>query len=525
MASSMIRVLTVVLALGILGAGAWLRVVDLGARPMHADESVHAEKFRELWISGRYTYDPDEYHGPTIYYAALPVVMAAGRRSFADVTEQDLRLGVALVSMLVLLLPWMLVRELRGTGALIASALLALSPSLVFYSRYFIQEAFLALFTLGFLICLARYVETRAPAWIRRTGILAGLMFATKETAVFPLVTALVALPTLRSSAQRGAPPVSALHLLGALGTGVLVAGFLISGFFTNPGAVLDLPRSYLPWISRAHGTDLHQQPWFFYLSLMFWRPGTRSPNWTEGLLVALAVYGFALIVAGSRLPKPVPAPIRYIGWNALLLTLIYSAVPYKTPWCVLSLVVLYAVVGGYAASVLLSSRAKVLKAAACIAVPLGLLHMFTLAKAAALEYPADPRNPYVYAHTSPDLLNLVERVKAVAAAQPEGLGTTVQVVHDDRYIWPLPWYLRDMPRVGYWSGEIPRDLFAPIVVASEKYDEELTRRLDPTHLMTGFFALRRGVHLQVWIEMEAWKRYLESRPRPTEHQSGISSP
>ena len=48
------------------------RTIDLGRRPMHADESVQAAIFRGLWLEGRYAYDPDEFHGPTMPYATLP---------------------------------------------------------------------------------------------------------------------------------------------------------------------------------------------------------------------------------------------------------------------------------------------------------------------------------------------------------------------------------------------------------------------------------------------------------------------
>jgi predicted membrane-bound mannosyltransferase len=41
----------------VLLAGA-LRLPDLAARPMHADEAVHADKFATLLEGGGYAYDP-----------------------------------------------------------------------------------------------------------------------------------------------------------------------------------------------------------------------------------------------------------------------------------------------------------------------------------------------------------------------------------------------------------------------------------------------------------------------------------
>ena len=50
----------------ILGAGAALRLPQLGLKPMHTDEAVQADILMEARESGRYRYDPTEYHGPTL---------------------------------------------------------------------------------------------------------------------------------------------------------------------------------------------------------------------------------------------------------------------------------------------------------------------------------------------------------------------------------------------------------------------------------------------------------------------------
>ncbi len=61
----------------ILLAGA-LRFPGLGARPMHADEAVHADKFGTLLEGGGYVYDPSDYHGPSLYYLTLPSAWLQG---------------------------------------------------------------------------------------------------------------------------------------------------------------------------------------------------------------------------------------------------------------------------------------------------------------------------------------------------------------------------------------------------------------------------------------------------------------
>ena len=60
-----------------LVAAVWLRVGDLETRPLHNDEAINARKLAQLRDGGGYRYDPHEYHGPTLYYLALPVLRVA----------------------------------------------------------------------------------------------------------------------------------------------------------------------------------------------------------------------------------------------------------------------------------------------------------------------------------------------------------------------------------------------------------------------------------------------------------------
>ena len=38
---------------------------------MHNDEAVNAIKFGKLWEGSGYKYDPNEHHGPSLYYATV----------------------------------------------------------------------------------------------------------------------------------------------------------------------------------------------------------------------------------------------------------------------------------------------------------------------------------------------------------------------------------------------------------------------------------------------------------------------
>src|SRR5262245_28171423 len=159
-----------------------LRCPHLAQRPMHNDEAVNAIKFGHLWEHGQYEYDPNEHHGPTLYYATLAVARLTSSPDFEHLTEIKLRLIPVFFSLgLVFFLP--LLWDGLGCKALVWAAILtAVSPSMVFYSRYYIHEMLLVLFTFVALAAGWRYWQSRKIGWAILLGASVGLMYATKET-------------------------------------------------------------------------------------------------------------------------------------------------------------------------------------------------------------------------------------------------------------------------------------------------------------------------------------------------------
>src|SRR5206468_4093392 len=94
---------------------------------------------------------------------------------------------------LILLLP--LIADGLGRGATFCAAVLtAVSPAMVFYSRYYIHEMLLVFFTLLALCAGWRYIRSRKLGWALLAGAAIGLMQVTKETFIFTLVAAVLAL-------------------------------------------------------------------------------------------------------------------------------------------------------------------------------------------------------------------------------------------------------------------------------------------------------------------------------------------
>ncbi len=135
----------------LVAAGALaFRLPTLGERPMHADEAVQAAIVRDLWQQGHYEYNPDEFHGPTMPYATLPSAWLGSATTFAETSEWTYRIVPVLFGVGVILLVWLLGDALGKPAAVCAAVLAAVSPAMVFYSRYFIHETLLVFFTMSF---------------------------------------------------------------------------------------------------------------------------------------------------------------------------------------------------------------------------------------------------------------------------------------------------------------------------------------------------------------------------------------
>src|SRR3989442_328614 len=172
--------------LAIAGALA-LRVPHLDTRPLHNDEAVNAVKVSELWEQGRYAYDPDEHHGPTLHYATLPFLWLSGARNSDELADATLRLAPVVSGVGLILLLLLLADGLGRHAVAWAAIFTAISPAMVFYSRYFIHEMLLVFFTALTLGAGWRYAQTLSARWAMVAGAGVGLMFATKETFVITL--------------------------------------------------------------------------------------------------------------------------------------------------------------------------------------------------------------------------------------------------------------------------------------------------------------------------------------------------
>lgn len=132
----------------ILLAGLLFRWLDLGARPLHHDESIHAMMsfyFYDAPDQNFYKYDP-VYHGPLLYNIYRFVYEVFGA------TDWSARFPMALLGSLALLIPLAFRRYLTSDAVFASITALAISPTLAFWSRFAREDFYVIggmLLTLG----------------------------------------------------------------------------------------------------------------------------------------------------------------------------------------------------------------------------------------------------------------------------------------------------------------------------------------------------------------------------------------
>ena len=160
----------------LVAVAAAMRLWDLGSRALHHDESLHAQYAWNLYTGEGFRHDP-MMHGPFQMEAIAGVFFALGD---SDYTARlvSAAAGIALVA-----LPFFFRHRLGRLGAIFASAMLAFSPTLLYFSRFARNDVIMAVWALGLVISMWRYLDEGKPRYLYAASVFLALAFTTKETA------------------------------------------------------------------------------------------------------------------------------------------------------------------------------------------------------------------------------------------------------------------------------------------------------------------------------------------------------
>jgi len=466
----------------IISIAATFRLKDLAKRPMHTDEAVHAVKFGMLLEEGYYRYDPNEYHGPTLNYFTLIPVWLSSIHKFVDVQETTLRIVPAFFGIVLVLLTWFLVKGLGNTAVYFSAFFTAISPAMVFYSRYYIQEILFICFIFGFLISVYRYLEKPSIPWAISAGLFLGLMHATKETFVIFLFAMLLSLGLLivtqkdfRHQFFRFIKSINIKHVLIFILSSVIISVLFFSSFFTNLKGIID------------------------------------SVAWA--IVGVYASFSNRIKVLFNK------ELLKFITFYTIILTFVFSAIPYKTPWNILGFLHGYILLAGIGISFIWQLvNKKVYRIIFFIFLFLGFCYLMLQSIRAIDVYCASPLNPYVYSHPDMQIYDLIDQVDEIVRAQPEGNNIYIEVIYPESNYWPLPWYFRKYPNVGWWDHVEESIPAAPIILIAPELESALIHKLYELPppgkrdlyipLFENYFELRPGAEIRGYVRKDVWDRY-----------------
>jgi uncharacterized protein (TIGR03663 family) len=288
-----------------------VRLLELGERPFHHDESQDAYFSWIFFTQGDYRYQPI-LHGPLRFYLTSASFLAFG------VSDFTARLAPALMGTAMVALPWGLRDQLGRGAAFVAAVLLAVGPTYLYYSRFAREDIYIACLTLALLVVVFRFLAAprrHQPAVI---GALLAASFATKESTfitVFVAGTFFLAV-AVREGRRGGGPVLRAVAAVGweswawALAAFAATFTILFTTFLTHPAGLWDgLYEGLAYWLGQ-HEVGRGGEPWFFYLVVLF---GHEWPT--------LALGGVGAVVA-LRQPTVLRA---FLVWMFALSLVVYS--------------------------------------------------------------------------------------------------------------------------------------------------------------------------------------------------------
>ena len=521
------RVAYVAVLVAVVGLSLALRLPGLEAKPLHSDEGVNGWFTLRLYWWNVYRYQPSDYHGPFLYYVNLVFFWLLGP------TDRALRLGTALAGSTAILALIPARRWMGSVGTLVAGLLLATGPAMVYFSRTVIHEVYLVLFTLLWAAALLRYAEKPSVRWGSVAALACILCFANKETAI--LTTGCLGLSAGAAWALGKAPvdprdpdPFGGRARWESLRAWTVgqplawAAGFVIFGavlvlffssFFSYGRGVTGFFTAFTPWLEHGSTGRNQGKPFLYFYEVM-----SLSQGWA--LWAALPVAAWALV-------RRHRVGIALVTW-ALSAFVVYSSIPYKTPWCVLNIDLPVFLLCGWGAQqawlvVSESSRPVALRAAATLGMLLPLTALPGLwtetAEANADAYD-DSERPYVYVQTVRGIFDMISDHLGVGAAMGgDGLGPQVVNVEAKN---PARWYLItrgwDHDRTDYLKKAPSADKVedADIVAAAGKH-QRTTRKIveaDPGEWHLETYPLRPGWKVSVWYREALWQAYEQAGGR-----------
>ncbi len=481
----------------ILLIGFAFRFILLNIKPPHFDEGINGWFVDQMIKLGYYRYDPTNYHGPLHFYILLFFKTLMGRNLWA------LRVSASAFGFASIYLLLKLEKYLGRPTAYLAAFFCAISPGMIFYSRYSIHETELLFFS---LLALDGYFRHQLEAdkkslWLMGIG-LAG-MIVTKETFFVHAACFILAILSLRFYEKffPSTDRVSRVNsnylksdLYRVIGANILIIYLFYSGFTLHNQGAIDFFKAFAPWFQTGTAGNGHGKPFEYWGKLFFQYEGAAF----AGILSLV----FLLPKANQR--------VRLIGIYGIGIFLAYSIVNYKTPWCIIELIWPFHIVFAYCL-VRWASLQKTRKIYATLLV--SVFAIPSIAKSVTLNFRdfVDEKEPYVYVQTFSPIMEVMGFLNDLVAHDPSKQYMPISIYMESS--WPLPWLLGDFTSAGYPSPtNISPQADAPLILIDSKSRFLLETKLKNKYFTKKFRLRSAQDEVMAYFDQTVFKNYFEPK-------------
>jgi len=446
------RVHVAVGAVTLLGLAA--RLYDLGGRAAHWDEARVAYWILDYTQTGNYEYDAI-IHGPFYHHVNGALFGLFGPSDFS------IRLAVAVLGGLFPLVALLFRGRLRDLEVAALACLLAVTPTILYYTRFMRGDPVVAMGMFAAFAFLVRAADTGHRRHVHAAAVAIALAFTAKENALVYLVTwvgatALLLDHRLLASAFRvegDRAAVVGTHVRSALGTlrrywktlGIAVVEFLVvivyfyaprAGSRDGPGLRkafrdLDTLVEMFPAVVEAATVGAGQELWETWVSgghrghayLPYLSSFSKSLAYGAAGLCLLAVVGFLADRYSDDGPSDLVSFCFYWGFVSVLGYPIITDI--TAPWATLHAVVPLAVPAAVGARVVVdwgmraAASDRTLRAAVAAVVLLAAVGQLAVVGVVGVyaDDQSEDNELVQYAQPADDFSPVMDRLGAVAPA------------------------------------------------------------------------------------------------------------
>ncbi len=178
------------------------------------------------------------------------------------------------------------------------------------------------------------------------------------------------------------------------------------------------------------------------------------------------------------RYVAPSDPRLRYLAIYGCGVLLAYSLIPYKTPWCIISILwPFYLLLGSEIEEWSAQAPTELFPAISRLVLVISLAVSAFLSICLNFYRFANQDEPYVYVQTFPDIEILTKPLLKMAERDSRYYHVRGHILLESYY--PLPWMLGDFTQIGYYKKDEPPERYdADFVVAEVSQMEKIESQL-----------------------------------------------